>query len=86
VVGHGGVDARLGRLQLWAEKGGRGPKSREKIFLFLLCITTPKYPILSTKIPFSKGDPKIKVLLNFVTFNFAKRSRLKFLIDFELEI
>jgi hypothetical protein len=39
---------------------------------------------LSTKISFSKGDPKKKVVLNFVTSNFAKRSIVKIPMDFEI--
>jgi hypothetical protein len=41
---------------------------------------------LNTKIPFSQVDPKIEVFLKIVIFNFAKRSIVKNLIDFEIGI
>jgi hypothetical protein len=46
----------------------------------------PKNAILCAKIPFSKGEPKIKVVLKIVIFNFAKRSKVKISIDFEIKI
>jgi hypothetical protein len=45
---------------------------------------SPQNPILSTEIPFSKSDLKIKVALKIVIFNFAKRIKVKIPIDFEI--
>jgi hypothetical protein len=41
---------------------------------------------LSNQKSFSQVDPKTKVVLKIVIFNFAKRSKVKIPIDFELEI
>jgi hypothetical protein len=62
-----------------------GPKGRGATcfqikfdFSFSFMQNSPKNPILSTKIPFSKGDPKIKVVHDFVFYSFVKRSKVKF--------
>jgi hypothetical protein len=41
---------------------------------------------LSNQKSFSQVDPKTKVVLKIVIFNFAKRRKVKIPIDFELEI
>jgi hypothetical protein len=41
--------------------------------------------VLSNFKAFSRCDPKIKVIPNFMLYNFAKRSKVKFLLDFEMQ-
>jgi hypothetical protein len=56
-------------------------------FFFLFSQTTAhKSPFLSNQKSFSKSDSKTKVVLNFVIFSFAIRSKAKIQIDFELGI
>jgi hypothetical protein len=67
--------------------GGGQPIKKEKLFfLYFFSISSPNFPILRNKKVFSRWDPKIKVVPNFMPFNFAKRSKVKFQIDFETEI
>jgi hypothetical protein len=71
---------------LWAESGARSPRKKETIFLFIFKSAADQNPILRPKNLFSKSNSKTKVVLNFVIFNFAKRSKVKIPIDFKLGI
>jgi hypothetical protein len=83
----GGERRQAGPLRPWAEKGGGRPVNQRKQFFSLnLSLNSPKSPILSTKNSFSKGDPKIKVVPNFILYNIALGFMLKFQLDFEIEI
>jgi hypothetical protein len=71
----------------WAGSGARDPRRKETIFfLFIFKSAAAQNPILSSKNSFSKSDSKMKVVLTFMIFNFAKRSKVKIPIDFELRI
>jgi hypothetical protein len=76
--------AGLGCLRLVGCKGGCGPIFKRKDFSFYFPIKQHQNSILSDFKAFSRGDPKIKVAQNFMLYNFAKTSKVKFQIDFEL--
>jgi hypothetical protein len=67
-----------------ARKGGAWPSKKRKAFSCYFSINNPKNLILSTKNSFSKAYPKIKVVHDFMLYNFSKRSKVKFQKDFEL--
>jgi hypothetical protein len=75
--------SRPGWLADWAEKRGARPTKEEKAF-FLFSNTQPSNSHFEQVEAFSRLDPKIKVALKIVIFNFAKRSKVKILIDFEI--
>jgi hypothetical protein len=62
------------------------PRRKETIFLFIFKSAAAQNPILSPKNSFSKSNSKTKVAQNFLISNFAKRSKAKIQIDFELGI
>jgi hypothetical protein len=68
----------------WAEMRGARPTKEEKAFFFLFSNTQPSNSHFEQVEAFSRLDPKIKVALKIVIFNFAKRSKVKILIDFEI--
>jgi hypothetical protein len=66
---------------------GRRPARKEKKIHFSILFSTqqPQTPILSKINSFSGFRAKIKVVPKFLLYNFAKRSKVKIQIDFELE-
>jgi hypothetical protein len=89
-VGHARGEAELavgaGRLREVGRKGSGGPFWKIKIFFFIFFNNSPKSPIFSTKKSFSKGDPKIKVVQNFILYNIVLGYILKFQLDFKIGI
>jgi hypothetical protein len=67
-------------------KGRRATRLKRTDFHFIFNSATAQNPILNPKNSFLESDPKTKVILNFAIFNFAKRSKVKILIDFEVRI
>jgi hypothetical protein len=74
----------LGWLRPWAEKGGGGPVKKRNVFSFYSSATVHKDAILNKYKAFSRLDPRIKVVANFMLYNFAKRTKVKIQIDFDL--
>jgi hypothetical protein len=74
-----------GGFARWARSGDSARLEKEIIFLFIFQITEHTILILSKIKAFSRFGTKTKVVPNFMLHNFAKRSKVKFQIDFELE-
>jgi hypothetical protein len=70
---------------LWlGQEVGQRPVKKRKSFFFYFSNKQPQTPILSTKNSFSRFGVKTKVAQKNMLYNFAKRSKAKFQIDFEL--
>jgi hypothetical protein len=80
------VEAGQAGLRTRPRSEVRGPLRRKKHFSFYFQILSPQIPILNKLEPFSRLDSKIKIAQNFMIINFAKKSKAKIQIDFELEI
>jgi hypothetical protein len=76
-LGQAGLRAQA-RREAAAHQGGK------KIFPFSFSLNSQTFTILSNKKVFSQVDPKTKFVLKIVIFNFAKRSKVKIPIDFEI--
>jgi hypothetical protein len=70
---------------------GRGPRRevaaqlrKEMLFSFYSSTTSHKDAILNKYKAFSRLDPGMKVIAHFMLYNFAKRSKVKIHIDFDL--
>jgi hypothetical protein len=85
-AGAGEGDAGLASFLAGPRKEAGGPRREEKIFLFIFQPSSPKNSFLSKKNSFLGHDPKTKVVHDFMLYNLAKRSKVKFQIDFEIEI
>jgi hypothetical protein len=84
------ADASVGRrragLPSWAKSGMAARFENKTPFLFLFQKNSSKFSFLSNQKLFLGFGVKIKVAQNFMIFNFAKRSKVKIQIDFELQV
>jgi hypothetical protein len=69
---------RPGRQAQLGQKQGRGPRSQENSFSFYFQSKQPLNPYFEHEKGIFRRGPKTKVVQNFVLFNFAKRSKVRF--------
>jgi hypothetical protein len=74
-----------GRLAWVGRKRGAQPVFKRNHFSFYFLNKTAQTLILSKKKLFFGHDPKIKVVQNFMLYNFALITKVRFLLDFELQ-
>jgi hypothetical protein len=78
---------RPGRLAVGPRSGARDPRrgEKEKSFPFYFLKNSNKNSFWSILKAFSRGDLKTKVAPFLMLYNFALKTKVRFLLDFEIQ-